>query len=122
MLDNEQTVGSIKTSAAVRRGCAARSLWLNCRNKDFCKLFPELVELHRTRESERAAKLALSGGVATTKATNRDIKNDITTDLTHVHFPHGVSRQLVGVIVMIVILFMCVWRLREVDNQGQEEL
>lgn len=43
MLENEITYGSIETSLAEKLKLAEMSLEFNCKNSDFCKLFPELA-------------------------------------------------------------------------------
>jgi hypothetical protein len=48
MLETTPTTGSIETSNSVKRAYAAESLAFNCKNKIFCSLFPELVELHES--------------------------------------------------------------------------
>jgi hypothetical protein len=58
-LENQPTLGSITTSESQRRHFAAISLENNCKNALFCKLFPELVTLHKKREEERAYLKAL---------------------------------------------------------------
>jgi len=45
MVESGPTLGSIETSAAQKRKLAAQSLEHNCRDKNFCRLFPEYVEL-----------------------------------------------------------------------------
>ena len=117
MLEDSPTVGSIKTSDSVRRQCAARSLALNCRNRDFCNLFPELVELHRKREAERISKLP-----AEAAATNQMPSSDTNTDddAPHVDFGSTYHQQILGVIAVCVMVFMCVWNLRQADDQMQQ--
>jgi ubiquitin-conjugating enzyme E2 J2 len=59
-LENQATLGSITTTDAQKRKYAAASLAANCANPIFRKLFPDLVELHETREREQALLRQLS--------------------------------------------------------------
>lgn len=59
MLDNDVTAGAITTSDDAKRTFAAESLAYNCKNADFCKLFPELKELHEKKVAGGAAGAAL---------------------------------------------------------------
>ncbi|XP_074599044.1 ubiquitin-conjugating enzyme E2 J2-like [Brevipalpus obovatus] len=44
MLENNPTMGSIETKDSKKRAFARESWQFNLENKDFCRLFPELVE------------------------------------------------------------------------------
>ncbi len=58
MVENTATLGSMETSEARRRALAAKSLEENVKNKDFCALFPQYVELYKERlEAKRNKKL-----------------------------------------------------------------
>jgi ubiquitin-conjugating enzyme E2 J2 len=61
MSETASTAGSINTSDDTKRDLATSSLAFNCKNEHFCKLFPELVELHQTR---LAAALHAAAGAA----------------------------------------------------------
>jgi len=52
MMDSneQQTFGSITTTAQVKKQFAMESLEFNVRNPTFCELFPELVELYEERK------------------------------------------------------------------------
>jgi hypothetical protein len=66
MNESADTVGSVKTSDDVKRRAAAESLEYNLNNKEFVKLFPELVELADARRQAAAAVRAdreAAGGV-----------------------------------------------------------
>mmetsp|Transcript_9134 Transcript_9134/g.12627 ORF Transcript_9134/g.12627 Transcript_9134/m.12627 type:complete len:221 (+) Transcript_9134:3-665(+) len=58
MLEETPTLGSIVTSDAQRRIYAKESLEFNIKNKDFCELFPDLVELHKQNKKLAAATAA----------------------------------------------------------------
>uniref|UniRef100_K3WBL8 E2 ubiquitin-conjugating enzyme n=1 Tax=Globisporangium ultimum (strain ATCC 200006 / CBS 805.95 / DAOM BR144) TaxID=431595 RepID=K3WBL8_GLOUD len=51
MLEDQITTGSIETTDEEKRKFAAESLAVNCTNKDFCTLFPHLVELHKEKQA-----------------------------------------------------------------------
>jgi ubiquitin-conjugating enzyme E2 J2 len=53
MLDSHPTSGSIETTTMQKRKLAAQSLAYNVRDKVFCELFPEYVELHQERVAAR---------------------------------------------------------------------
>ena len=117
MLEDLPTVGSIKTSDTVRRQCAARSLALNCRNRDFCDLFPELVELHRKRQAERIAKFP------TEEEAHKQMPpsdNNIDNTAAHVDFNSPYHQQIIGVIAVCVIVLICVWNLKEAADQIEQ--
>lgn len=46
MIETASTLGSIDTSDAVKRKLAAESLEFNVRDPTFCKLFPDLKQIH----------------------------------------------------------------------------
>jgi ubiquitin-conjugating enzyme E2 J2 len=54
MVENQPTVGSIESSTESKVALARQSLRHNCANKDFRKLFPELVELHERQQAAEA--------------------------------------------------------------------
>jgi hypothetical protein len=47
MLETAPTLGSIESTDAQKRNFAKASLDFNVKDTTFCKLFPELVELHK---------------------------------------------------------------------------
>ncbi len=53
MLEESPTTGSISTSDYTKRQLARESLEMNCKDKVFVELFPELVELHEEEEKKR---------------------------------------------------------------------
>eukprot|EP00599_Poterioochromonas_sp_BG-1_P007352 CAMPEP_0173151128 /NCGR_PEP_ID=MMETSP1105-20130129/11391_1 /TAXON_ID=2985 /ORGANISM="Ochromonas sp., Strain BG-1" /LENGTH=207 /DNA_ID=CAMNT_0014066435 /DNA_START=46 /DNA_END=669 /DNA_ORIENTATION=+ len=66
MLEESPTYGSITTSPDTKRQLASESLEFNVKNKIFCELFPELVELYE--EKNKAAP--------PTSVSNQVSKND----------------------------------------------
>lgn len=61
MLEQGDSVGTVKTSEEQRRKYATESLETNLANKDFCRLFPELVELAETKRRERDLARSTNG-------------------------------------------------------------
>jgi len=55
MLDNQPTYGSIETTESAKRLFAKDSLEFNMKNKNFCELFPELVELYEEKKKAPVA-------------------------------------------------------------------
>jgi hypothetical protein len=54
MMDSNPTLGSIETTTQKKRQLAAESLAYNVKNsKEFCKLFPEYVELYQREVEEQ---------------------------------------------------------------------
>ena len=52
MVENQSTYGSIVTSEAAKKRYVVESLAYNVKNKKFCELFPDLVELHESRKAK----------------------------------------------------------------------
>ena len=83
MLDSAHTHGSMEATTETRKQLAAASLAANCKDAHFCRLFPELVELHEARLQERAdaaaADVTAKGGgeeeAAAAAAAARDAAN-----------------------------------------------
>jgi hypothetical protein len=61
MAETSQTVGSVETTVAEKLRLAAASMEYNKTNKDFCRLFPELVARY---EQARAAAAAAGAPAA----------------------------------------------------------
>jgi ubiquitin-conjugating enzyme E2 J2 len=60
MLESNATLGSIETTTSQKRHMATVSLEYNCRDKQFCKLFPEYVERHeREKQEQKTAVVAV---------------------------------------------------------------
>jgi len=53
MLETAPTLGSVETSISQKQKFARQSLEFNVRDSNFCKLFPEYVELHREQMALR---------------------------------------------------------------------
>jgi ubiquitin-conjugating enzyme E2 J2 len=64
MVESGATAGSIVTSDDAKRAYARESLAHNCKNKDFARLFPELVEKHAAARAAADAAAAAAGGGA----------------------------------------------------------
>lgn len=64
MVESGPTLGSIETSAAQKRKLAAQSLEFNCRDKAFCRLFPEYVELWNEKKKLRALSESTTNNAA----------------------------------------------------------
>lgn len=76
MVEKTPTTGSIETSIATKRRLARESLDWNVKERMFCNLFPEYVEIWKEREEERKKKeeeaLARGEVVAEKKVTSSD--------------------------------------------------
>mmetsp|Transcript_10212 Transcript_10212/g.15322 ORF Transcript_10212/g.15322 Transcript_10212/m.15322 type:complete len:215 (-) Transcript_10212:410-1054(-) len=55
MLDTAPTLGSIESSTEAKRKFAKHSLEYNTKDPNFCKMFPELVELYKERKRAAVA-------------------------------------------------------------------
>lgn len=53
MVESAPTLGSIESTVSQKRKLAKQSLDFNVRDSNFCKLFPELMELQKQRQGER---------------------------------------------------------------------
>jgi len=58
----DKSLGSVEATDEEKRRLAAESLGFNVKDKIFCSLFPELVELHERRKSGGAASGAAAAG------------------------------------------------------------
>ena len=58
MVERTPTTGSIETNDATKRKLARESLDWNVKEKMFCSLFPEYVEIWKEREAERKKREA----------------------------------------------------------------
>jgi hypothetical protein len=58
MVEKTATTGSIETNDATKRKLASESLDWNVKEKMFCNLFPEYVEIWEKREEERKQREA----------------------------------------------------------------
>jgi len=56
MIESNPTLGSMETTLAQKHKLAAQSLEYNCRDKTFCKLFPEYVELWNQKKLEKRSE------------------------------------------------------------------
>ena len=75
MLEEGPTYGSISTSDSVKRKFACESLAYNCKNKIFCELFPDLVQLHNSlQQSSIAAGVEPNNRVSLSKSGESELK------------------------------------------------
>lgn len=56
MIESNPTLGSMETTLEQKHKLAAQSLEYNCRDKTFCKLFPEYVELWNQKKLEKRSE------------------------------------------------------------------
>mmetsp|Transcript_41771 Transcript_41771/g.72495 ORF Transcript_41771/g.72495 Transcript_41771/m.72495 type:complete len:219 (-) Transcript_41771:89-745(-) len=75
MLEEAPTYGSIVTSAQYKRQAAAESLEFNNKNKIFCELFPDLVELYQERKKTIAAAPTVGAAPLVSTEPSLDIVN-----------------------------------------------
>lgn len=61
MIETAPTLGSIETTTSQKQRFARQSLEYNVRNPNFCKLFPEYVELHQKQLESRRTALGIDG-------------------------------------------------------------
>lgn len=107
MNDTAPTLGSIDTSDSHKRRLARQSLEFNIKDASFCRLFPELVQLHEERVRARQA-------VASSR-NNSVLSNSISTEAGRggaggivVEQPRGargVLTMAAGVIAILSIIF-----------------
>lgn len=76
MNDNKSTFGSIETSEATKRIYAKESLEYNVKNKIFCELFPELVELYNEKKKSQNTNQSIDNVDNVT--TSQTINNNTT--------------------------------------------
>ena len=60
MIERAPTLGSIETTDAMKRKLGRQSLMYNVKDAEFCRMFPQLVELYKERQKALAASDALS--------------------------------------------------------------
>jgi len=70
MVETAPTLGSVETTTEMKRKYARFSLDFNVRNDNFCKLFPELVELQKENMRVRHEAAVLNGG---SSGSNRNL-------------------------------------------------
>lgn len=72
MVEKTPTTGSIETNDATKRKLARESLDWNVKEKMFCSLFPEYVEIWKEREAERKKREAEGGQVLEKRIVNSE--------------------------------------------------
>ena len=81
MLEESPTYGSITSNDSTKRKFANESLAYNCKNKTFCELFPDLLQLHESLESSRPAASEGSGNSSST-SVNKSVENEFKMSWT----------------------------------------
>ena len=99
MLDNKPTTGSVETSAAAKRKFSKESLSFNVKNKAFCSLFPEYVDLHEEREKQRKAKAAEEGANADGESKERNATSGRGGEV------NGIFALGAGIVALLSVLF-----------------
>ena len=72
MVEKTPTTGSIETNDATKRKLAREILDWNVKEKMFCSLFPEYVEIWKEREAERKKREAEGGQVLEKRIVNSE--------------------------------------------------
>ena len=98
MVESAPTLGSIETSVAQKRKLAQQSLDYNVRDANFCKLFPELVELQKKRLEERRRNFKNNSEMNTT-ITSAVGGGDAADDM------QGITAIAAGLFALLSILF-----------------
>lgn len=77
MVETAPTLGSIETTTEMKRKLAMESLDFNVRDTNFCKLFPDLVEIQKERLRQRRAAAA-----ANQNSSANGLNSSLTTPST----------------------------------------
>lgn len=106
MVETAPTLGSIETSDGQKRKLARQSLDFNVRDSNFCKLFPDYVELHKKRLEERR-KNAPEGKHSATQLTSSGKQSGGVgvVGLDGQEEAQGVFAAAAGVVALLSILF-----------------
>lgn len=96
MMDTAPTLGSIDTTRAQKRKFAQESLDFNVRDTNFCKLFPEYVELQKELAAERRS---LQGEATVTDEAASVAVGERAGEL------HGILAGAAGVLAIVSIFF-----------------
>lgn len=116
MVESAPTLGSIETSTSKKKLFASTSLEFNCKDKNFCKLFPDMVQLHKERVEER---IKAAGGreryeelmrekklrqemLVSQRSGDRSKERDGGEGLLEMH---GVVAGMAGIFALVSILF-----------------
>lgn len=103
MVENGTTLGSIETTTSQKRKFARQSLDFNVRDTNFCKLFPEYVELQKERAELRRLAMGESGGVATTTTTSQEPSTAV--GMAGENGVHGIVAYTAGIVALLSIVF-----------------
>lgn len=81
MIETAPTLGSIETTETQKKKLATTSLDYNVKDANFCKLFPDLVDLHNERLKKRheAGNSVCDGGDQSTLRSDTDAEIGINT-------------------------------------------
>lgn len=78
MLEDAPTYGSISTTDEYKKKVAQDSLFFNIKNKIFCELFPELLELHDEKQRKlEEMKFIDNNGNSNHPSSNHENNNNI---------------------------------------------
>ena len=105
MVETAPTLGSIETTTEMKRKLAHQSLDFNVRDKLFCKLFPDLVEMQEEQMKMRK-EAAMKNGTY-----NKNLDSQMTSDLSDVldgrgdAFLSGFMAAGAGILAIIVLTF-----------------
>jgi ubiquitin-conjugating enzyme E2 J2 len=100
MIENSVTLGSIETTTHQKRKFARQSLDFNVRDTNFCKLFPEYVELQKERAEMRrllAGDAAAGAGGVTQEPSTAVMPGE--------NGVHGVFAYAAGIVALLSIVF-----------------
>jgi len=100
MVETAPTLGSIETSTAQKRKFARQSLDFNVRDQMFCKLFPDLVELHKERVAERRK---LNGGKDPSASNLAPVTS--SGGIMEEDQMQGILATAAGIVALVSILF-----------------
>ena len=103
MMETAPTFGSIDTTDSEKRKLARLSLDFNIRDKNFCNIFPEYVELHKKLLEERRMQL---GSEASNKLSAQVTSTgQRCVGLDGQEEAQGVFAAAAGVVALLSILF-----------------
>lgn len=109
MLEDSPAVGTVEGTAAARRTMAAQSLAYNVEHsKEFCSLFPELVELHEQRKKE-AAKAASEAAQSATASGGAGASSTVSPVPVPPAPAKGAGFLSKTSIILILVVLLLAW-------------